>query len=812
MTNRFTLFSLLIFLSYTLIAAPPTIDEHIKIDQFGYLPNAQKIAVISNPINGFNSGDTFAPGTGTNNYQIRRWSDDGVVFTGTLTAWNGGATHSQSGDKVWWFDFSALTTPGDYYVFDVARNVGSYKFTISYTAYQAVLRDAFRVFYYQRCGVAKASPYAETGWTDGVCHLSSLQDTDCRLHNNPVAGTSKDLSGGWHDAGDYNKYVNFAWAPVLDLLLAYEENPGVWGDDFGIPESGNGISDLLDEVKYELDWLLKMQQSNGSVLSVVGVKNYDSASPPSADNSQRFYGPATTSASISAAGMFALGAKVFKTIPSLVTYGNTLQTAAINAWNWATGNPNAQFYNTNTIAAGEQEISNPELVLARKVVAAVFLYAATNDTQYRTFVDNNYQNVHLVQWYFVYPFEHIEQNGLLYYTNLAGATANVRNTIIDRYIHSMTTTGDNLPAFLNKTDAYRAFFTNQNYTWGSNTTKARAGMMFVNMLTYDLDNGNAQNYRNAAWGYIHYLHGVNPLNLVYLSNVNGAGADNSAKEIYHAWFTDGSALWDRVGVSTYGPAPGYVTGGANPQYTLDVCCPSGCANLNYLCNTSQVTPPLGQPIQKAYREWNAGWPQNSWQITEPAIYTQASYLRLLSALQDAVALPVENIDFSAHLQTEQSVLLQWGQAGYENIQWYVVERSTDGKTFTQLGKVAASQDQRHYRFVDEQAVEGQNFYRIKRLGADGTSSYSSVQLVEISSKNWGISPNPVQHELTITFSPKSSSGKILIINNSGQVVLSESVSQKKSSLTLSTAALPAGVYTLVWQTNEVSQQKRFVKL
>src|SRR6185295_10018321 len=182
----------------------------------------------------------------------------------------------------------------------------------------------------------------QTGWTDASCHAGALQDLDCRLYSNTSASTSKNLWGGWHDAGDYNKYVNFAFEPLLDLLFAYAENTGAWSDDYSIPESGNSIPDILDEVKYELDWLLRMQQNDGSVLSVVGTQNFASASPPSADNAQRLYGPATTSASFTAAAVFAFGAIQFNSIGQSV-YANTLMNAAENAYTWAAGNPNITF-------------------------------------------------------------------------------------------------------------------------------------------------------------------------------------------------------------------------------------------------------------------------------------------------------------------------------------------------------------------------------------------------------------------------------------------------------------------------------------
>ncbi|MDQ3021647.1 MAG: glycoside hydrolase family 9 protein [Bacteroidota bacterium] len=607
-------------------AMPPAVDNHIKIDQFGYRTADKKIAVISNPITGYNNTSPFIPG---NNYQIRRWSDDAVIFSGTITAWNGGATQTQSGDKVWWFDFSSVTSTGAYYVFDVTKNVGSYQFVIGDDIYLSTLKQTMRVFYYQRCGTPKASPYAGTGWTDAACHTGSLQDLECRLYNNNTPSTSKNLSGGWHDAGDYNKYVNFTFEPVMDLLLAYKENASMWGDDYNIPESGDGIPDILNEVKYELDWLLKMQNVNGSVLSIVGVTNFGSGSPPSADHNQRLYGPATTSATFTASALFAIGAIQFNSIGQ-TAFANILQTASVNAWNWASANPGITFYNSGIIGAGEQEVGTYE-TLVRQMAASVFLFAHTGNAAYKTFFENNYNQMHLIQWNFAYPFENGTQNMMLYYASLAGASSSVSSAIKNAYSNSMkTNNADNLPAYLNKSDAYRAYLSNQNYTWGSNTTKGRQGIMFNNMIVYDLDSANKSNYREAAMGFINYFNGINPTAFCYLTNMGSYGAENSINEIYHAWFEDGSALWDRVGTSVYGPPPGFVSGGPNPYYSLDGCCPSGCGSGNSLCTPSLVTPPLGQPIQKSYKDWNTSWPQNSWTITEPAIYTQAAYARLIS--------------------------------------------------------------------------------------------------------------------------------------------------------------------------------------
>ncbi|MDQ3046743.1 MAG: glycoside hydrolase family 9 protein [Bacteroidota bacterium] len=630
MKNSYANFFLPLLFPALLCATPPTITEHIKTDQFGYKPGAQKIAVISDPQVGYNSALTFIPGA---TYEVRDWSTDLIVFSGLISAWNGGATHLQSGDKVFWFDFSAFSTPGSYYIFDPSNNVGSYRFEIDDCIYNPVLKTSMRVFYYQRCGLAKQLPFADLGFTDAASHIGPQQDLDCRLYSNPISATSKDLSGGWYDAGDYNKYVNFAWGTMCDMLLAYEENPIVWTDDYNIPESGNGLPDLLDETKYELDWLLKMQNGDGSLLSVIGGGG---ASPPSADAAFRRYGPASTSASLTGAGVFALAAVQYNSIGETV-YAGTLQTAAINAWNWANANPAVTFFNAGILAAGEQEITGYQLE-SRKFCAAVYLYALTGSSIYRTYIDANYMNMHLLQWSYAYPFEGSEQDALLYYSHLPAATASVANAINSTYTNSMSLwNADNLPAFTGETDAYRAFMADNNYTWNSNQTKSKQANMFLAMNHYSMDAGNATNYFNAASGFVHYFHGLNPNSKTYLSNMSGLGAENSVTSFYHSWFHDGSALWDQVGVSVYGPAPGYIPGGPNPDYDWDACCPSGCGSAanNAMCVAESLDPPKNQPIQKSYKDFNTSWPVNSWEITEAGIYTQASYVRMLSKFATA---------------------------------------------------------------------------------------------------------------------------------------------------------------------------------
>jgi len=136
-----------------------------------------------------------------------------------------GAIHEQSGDRVWWFDFSSVTEQGSYLIRDIERGVESHPFDIADDVYTPVLKAAFKTFYYQRAGFEKRAPYALPGYADGASHLGPEQDTEARLFSaKDDTSIARDLRGGWYDAGDYNKYTNWTANYVRGLLHAYLEN------------------------------------------------------------------------------------------------------------------------------------------------------------------------------------------------------------------------------------------------------------------------------------------------------------------------------------------------------------------------------------------------------------------------------------------------------------------------------------------------------------------------------------------------------------------------------------------------------------
>jgi hypothetical protein len=314
-------------------------------------------------------------------------------------------------------------------------------------------------------------------------------------------------------------------------------------------------------------------------------------------------------------------------------YSQQLQTAAAKAWTWANAHPavkwlnNDEMYQSKGIGAGQSDKSST--VMTFKVAAACYLYALTGQTVYKTAFEADYAKISLVNWSYAYKYESTTQDMMLYYTKLPNVTPAVRDNILSKYTHSMRTKTDNLPALVGDKDPYRGFIT--EYVWGSNSFLCRQGGMYYNMLTYNQDVPNHKIYKNGAYAILNKMHGTNPLGLVYLTNMERVGAEKSCTQLWHSWFSDGSAKWDEVGVSQYGPPLGYVLGGPNSNYKKSSCCPSSCGSTLYnaVCN-SVPNLPLGQPQQKSFMDLNQDWPLNTWELTENANHYQASYIKLLS--------------------------------------------------------------------------------------------------------------------------------------------------------------------------------------
>lgn len=579
----------------------------IVADQFGYLPNGEKLAILRQPVLGFDGGASCRPGP---KLELVRLDTGKVALTGRAVPWNHGAVDPSSGDRAWTFDFTAVRTSGTYQVVDPERHVRSPAFRIASDVYRPIVKAAARMLFYQRAGFRKDARFAGAAWADGPSHVRPGQDLEARLFNRPGdATTARDLHGGWYDAGDYNRYTSWAANDVVELLHAYLENPRVWTDDFDIPESGNGVPDLLDEVKWELDWLTRMQNPDGSLLSILGVSH---ASPPSAAKGPSFYGPPNTSSALAAAGAFALGAKVYGSTGRFADYGRELSRRAKAAWAWAIAHPDVTFRNNDPAAgstglgAGQQETDDSGRSRER-LSAAVYLFDLTRDDAFRTYIDTHFREAHFIQHHAPTPSEAGVETALIYYAALPAASPAVAREIRQAWLHGVGPK----ESWAAMRHPYAAYL--PQYGWGSNSVEAEQGSILLETAALT-DGASRQAFMDAASHYLHYLHGTNPLGKVYLSNMGGLRATNSVARFYHSWFQDST------------PPPGYLVGGPDQDYSWDERCPQ----VSPACGSRAPSPPANQPPQKSYLDFSTGWPLNSWQITEPDIGYQAAYLRLLA--------------------------------------------------------------------------------------------------------------------------------------------------------------------------------------
>lgn len=220
---------------------------NIIVNQVGYAIYSNKIAVFRGEI---------LPDT----YELVDAETGEVVYTGSIKEKGYNETTDET---ISYGDFTDFEIPGTYYL--QTEKIGqSYSFVISEDPYGALFDSALKQYYYSRCGLTLSTEFAGDA-SHNACHTKTAElkdDTTVQL----------DVSGGWHIDENGTRNVTDGCRAVNNLLLAYELYGDIFTDELGIPESGNGIPDLMDEVKYEADWLLKMQDvTSGAVYSSVSA-------------------------------------------------------------------------------------------------------------------------------------------------------------------------------------------------------------------------------------------------------------------------------------------------------------------------------------------------------------------------------------------------------------------------------------------------------------------------------------------------------------------------------------------------------------
>ena len=603
--KQILLFSLLAGLFLTVSAQKAPV--YIMVDQFGYLPKSKKIAVLADPQKGFNADDSYTP---SKELILVNEKTGKTVYKSSPVIWKDGAIDNQAGDRGWWFDFSSISDTGSYYILDKKNKVRSYSFRIANNVYWPVFKAACRMFFYNRCNFAKQEPYADKRWTDSVDFMKQGQDRECAdLNDRTNPKKMKDLSGGWWDAGDPNKYITFLYDVMHPLISALNYNVTAFKDNLNIPESGNGIPDIVDEMLVELRWMIKMQENDGGVHIKMGEIEKSTQNKPSQSNQKRYYDPVCSSSTIVASGIFAHAALMLKPFPLHEKLRNELILRAEMAWRWYHSHPKCDTCDNQIIRAGDADISKDKQATAA-IVAAIYLYKATKNNLYNSYLEIKLPKNEILKKDNSDLYNTTLNTALLEYSVMSDADSLMAVDIINRQKENISDLGQ-LYGWNDSLSLYWAYTVNDSYHWGSVMPIASTGIITQMKINFDIEHSKNKEFYHKAEGILHYFHGVNPLNLTYLSNMYELGGDNCVNQLYHFWFKDGSQ-WDDCRTSS-GPPPGYVSGGPNAYY-----------------KNKDISPPFGQPLMKSYKDWNVGGTEKAWEISEPAIYYQALYIRLLA--------------------------------------------------------------------------------------------------------------------------------------------------------------------------------------
>lgn len=252
-----------------------------------------------------------------------------------------------SQDQVWQADFSSLSITGRYRLaFEGAQSGSSDAFAVGEQPYERALVASQKMFYYQRTRTTLSEPY--TLWDEGdddytrpvASHLHD--DVGWLLDSYPEKKRKLELKKGWFDAGNYDMYIASTAPTVSTLLLAYEISPAAFGDANGIPESGNGIPDVLDECTWGLDWMLSMQAREGAFYAREAVMRLGTVPEGSAgiDTTTRWVSTWATASTAKACAAFATAARVY--LPFDKRRSEDYARAAQRAWAWLKAHPDRQ--------------------------------------------------------------------------------------------------------------------------------------------------------------------------------------------------------------------------------------------------------------------------------------------------------------------------------------------------------------------------------------------------------------------------------------------------------------------------------------
>ena len=472
--------------SNKVVVGPNEKLKDINVNQLGYRTDYEKIAV-------FRSDEDIKG----KDFEVINAEDKSVVYKGKISE---GVKNNTSKELNFYGDFSSIKEAGTYIV--KAEGLGeSYSFKIGDDIYSDVNASLLKMLYMQRCGMKLDAKHAGDFAHDS-CHdeLATIYGTDEKI----------DVTGGWHDAGDYGRYVVPGAKTIADLLLAYEFNPSIFTDDTGIPESGNGVPDILDEARYELEWMLKMQdQKTGGVYHKVTCEKFPGNVMPQDETEKLVVSPISHTATADFSAVMAQSYTAFKDVDA--EFAKKCLDASKKAWehigNLTTYKP---FKNPSIILTGEY---GDGAITDEVAWASVELYKITDEQKYHDKFIESYNHLYK-------GFGWADVGGYGAYTYLTLPKEKTNADTRELIMTSMKASAEFAMTEIQK-DGYNVSM-GSVYPWGSNMSVANDAMVLILM---DKIEGNDDYIKNARSN-VNYIFGTNPMSISY---VTGFGSNSPVK-------------------------------------------------------------------------------------------------------------------------------------------------------------------------------------------------------------------------------------------------------------------------------------------
>jgi endoglucanase len=527
--------SIMLLLIFSLVQAVMDAQDgtqNIRLNQIGFYPGAPKVAVVADDIQG--------------DFKVTDAGSGEVVFSSKLSS----PRKSSFSPKVTRIaDFSAVTKPGIYRL-NLPGNGYSYPFEIKPKVLCDVTKALIKGFYFQRMSTPLLPEYAGK-WSRAAGH----PDNKVIIHPSAVspgrpAGTIISCPKGWYDAGDYNKYIVNSGITMGTLLSLYEDFPSYFDTlNLKIPESGDKVPDLLNEVLWNLRWMLTMQDpGDGGVYNKVTNANFDGMVMPSESVNPRYALAKGTAATLDFAAVMAQSGRVFarfkKVFPGL---SDSCMKSAEKAWRWALKNPksaydqdkiNREFKPVITTGAyGDSDFTD------EFIWAASELFISTNKESYYNAVSMfpdtlmplpSWGNVRLLGYYTLIRFEQ----------KLTGSAKKDFPVLKQRMIAAANRMIDGVSGRAYQTVMGKSV---SDFEWGSNSDAANQGILLIQ--AYKLT--KERKYIDYALGNLDYILGRNATGYSFIT-----GCGHKTPMFPHHRQSEADGIAD--------PVPGLIVGGPNP--------------------------------------------------------------------------------------------------------------------------------------------------------------------------------------------------------------------------------------------------------